>query len=171
LTFESSIPYNLRMVLRHEQQPKSEIEATPFIPYSEGLQQALALAKKEAVRRVDFYLSTGDLLLGLSQEETAKKALGNFGLTAERIRSNMPVSVRKGNQLPEEWQIRLSETTEIAMELANAEAIRTGAKKVTPIHAVIGIILGVSGFARGVIEELSPKDPKDILIKLRKTSS
>jgi hypothetical protein len=123
-----------------------------FERFTQPARKVVVLAQEEARGRAHSYIGTEHLLLGLLAEEegVAARALHGFGITIERVRSEISRIVGAGQEAPC-GQIPFTPRAKKVLELAWREALGLGHNYIGTEHLLLGIAREDEGVATQIL--------------------
>ena len=126
---------------------------------TERAQKALAIAEQEAKDRHSAYINTEHMLLGLFEVEDgiAAKVLDELHLNADVLAENIDDEANYGNSFR-----GLSPRAKRALQLAVAEAVRSGVNFVDTEHLLLGLAAEDEGMASHWLLDMADADVRRI---------
>jgi ATP-dependent Clp protease ATP-binding subunit ClpC len=126
-----------------------------FERFTDRARRVVVLAQQEARNLDHNYIGTEHLLLGLVSEGEgiAALALGQLGISLERIRSDVEAIVGRGSK-PQPGHIPFTPRAKKVLELSLREALQLGHSYIGTEHILLGLVREGEGVAAQVLERL-----------------
>ena len=144
-----------------------------FERFTEQARHAVQLAQEEARALKHDYIGTEHILLGLLREEQgpAARVLGGFGITLERVRTQVLTTVGSGEAVTS-GQIPFTPRAKKVLELALREALVLGQDHIGTEHILLGLVGENEGLgARLLIDLGAPHERIRELLRVRASPS
>ncbi len=144
-----------------------------FERFTEQARHAVQLAQEEARALKHDYIGTEHILLGLLREEQgpAARVLGGFGITVERVRTQVLTAVGSGEAVTS-GQIPFTPRAKKVLELALREALSLSHDHIGTEHILLGLVGENDGLgARLLIELGAPPERIRELLRARPSPS
>ena len=126
-----------------------------FERFTDRARRVVVLAQQEARNLDHNYIGTEHLLLGLVSEGEgiAALALGQLGISLERIRSDVEAIVGRGTK-PQAGHIPFTPRAKKVLELSLREALQLGHSYIGTEHILLGLVREGEGVAAQVLVRL-----------------
>ncbi|WP_127500740.1 ATP-dependent Clp protease ATP-binding subunit [Actinoplanes solisilvae] len=122
-----------------------------FERFTDQARRVVVLAQEQARLLNHPYIGTEHLLLGLTQEGIAAKALNSLGVTLDGVRRAVEAKVGLGASSPG-GHIPFTPRAKTVLELALREALQLGHNHIGAEHLLLGLIRSGEGVALDVLE-------------------
>jgi ClpA/ClpB-like protein len=144
-----------------------------FERFTEQARHAVQLAQDEARTLKHDYIGTEHILLGLLREEQgpAARVLEGFGVTVERVRTQVVTTVGSGDAVTS-GQIPFTPRAKKVLELALREALSLNQNHIGTEHILLGLVGENEGLGARLLVELgAPPERIRELLRVRSSAS